>query len=342
MAKFTGSNYMKNKTPAPVGNGFGAGSITFGNVPGGVQDPNKVAYTAFGNNYNYGGDVLSKVNNNATGNYNYGSAMDAANQNYQNEMLRLQRMQLELARPGTALKYDINSAMNTARAQAGSQLNPYYQDQLNLFLKAEALKRGQEQTMNQMNMRNIEDTLGQTLESNATSRTRTAEDTGIARQATNTQEDQMQTDTGTAFDDARIEQARQLFVQGMTTSGAGARQMGKTQADRNLAEQRASEQFDLTRAAQDLFQNRTFEDLAKGDQYAQLTATKGREKATGDLASFRAKQDVYKETTTKAMEMERQRAVDQAAGNIYTTNLQNWISGIGDTKTRQATREAYM
>lgn len=327
MAKFTGSNYMKNNTKTTDG-GVGAGTITFG--AGGTYDPN-----------NYMG-LNKNTSTNTSGNYNYGTSMDAANQNYQNEMLRLQRQALELARPGTALKYDITGAMNTARAQAGSQLNPYYQDQLNLFLKAEALKRGQEQTMNQMNVRNIEDSLNQQTQANATTRQRTAEDTGIARAATNTQEDQMQTDTGTAFDDARIEQARQLFVQGMTTSGAGRQQIGRTQADRNTAEQRASEQFDLTRAAQDLFQTRTFEDLSTSDQLAQLTATKGKEKATFDLASFIANQDVYKETTTTAMEMERLKAIDQAAGNIYTTNLQNWISGIGDTKTRQATREAYM
>ena len=337
--KSTGSNYVQNKIPDAPGNGFGAGSITFG--AGGIKDPNKVAYTAFGNNYNYGGDVLSKVGNNATGNYNYGSATPQISE-FEKRSLALQQQLIDLNRPGTALTYDITGAMNTAKNQAGAQLNPYYQDQLNLFLKQEALKRGQEQTMNQMTTRNIEDTLAQQMQANTTSRTRTAEDTGIARTATNTQEDQMQTDTGTAFDDARVEQARQLFVQGMTTSGAGKQQMGRTQADRNTAEQRASEQFDQTRAAQDLFQTRTFEDLSTSDAAAQLTATKGQEKAAFDLASFMANQDVYKTITTTQMEMERQKAINQEAGNIYTTNLNNWIRGIGDTKTRIATRSAYM
>ena len=261
-------------------------------------------------------------------------ALMESNANYQRQLLELQK-------PVYAPAYDVAGARASAKAQAEAAQNPYYAKQLELFLQGESLKRQQQEKQTQMNIQNIEDTLSQTLEGNQINRARTAEDTQTQRTATNLQEDQMQQDTGTQFDEQRIEQARQLFVQGMLTSGAGQSKIGKSKADRNTMEQRASDQFDLTRAAQDLFQSRTFEDLAKSDDYANLAATKGREQENFSLASFIANQDIYKEVQAMVTENERQQAVQRDTGNYYSTALNNWIQNIRDPRQQVAARAAY-
>ena len=123
-----------------------------------------------------------------------------------------------------APKLDVAAMNAKARSQAENAVNPYYTKALNDYLEKAAFAKATEEEQTKTNIKNYEDTLAQTLAQNETTKTRTAQDTALNEAQIARTEDQFQTDSGQAFDAARIAEARRAAVAGITGGTAGASQ----------------------------------------------------------------------------------------------------------------------
>lgn len=271
------------------------------------------------------------------GQYNSQGALDANSRAYTD----YQAMLAEAMRPVAAPYYNVDAAMASAKSQAAASVNPYYDKQMELFLKGQAAELAQQKQTSEWNLRDINDTLTNTLAGNQTNRGRTAEDVQLNQEAINTNEQNMQADTGSAFDKERIAMAKSLASGGMTTSGAGAQQMTDAQGMRNTAEARQVQQYALARNAQELFKTRTFEDLAKSDEFANVTATKGTERENFSLASYITNQNIAKEVNQLVQNNQRANAIEAATKDIYSAAGNAWIRGLTNPKQQVAARGAY-
>lgn len=199
---------------------------------------------------------------------------------------QLAALQQQLAYQPKLPQFDIMGNYNRARSQAEKAVNPLYQKYLKDFLAKQAIQKQNKQGETALTKKSNALELSQTLAENNVNRTRTAEDTTNALQQIGVQEGQMQQDTGTQFDQERRQNAEALAAAGLTTSGIGAQNMFEQQQQRNISEERQVKEFNNQRDAKKLFQARTFEDLARGDQNAQDIAKNKDEAAQFDLDAY--------------------------------------------------------
>lgn len=244
------------------------------------QDPNKVRMTLNGVDYNFAGDPIPKQNN------------QAASSKYAQELADMRRQIQSLSVPQPyipkLISFDIMGNYQRAQKQAEKAVNPLYNKYLNDFLAGQKQQKKIEQDRynlaKESNRLELENTLGE----NQLSRGRTAEDFMTAITQLGEQEGQMQEDTGRQFDSDRRMLAEQNAAAGMTTSGIGAAAMFEQQDLRNISEERQVKEFNNQREAKQLFKDRTFEDLARGDELAQKVAGQRDKKAKFDLDAFLA------------------------------------------------------
>lgn len=262
-------------------------------------------------------------------------------QDYANLQKQINSLLNQINQRVYAPNLDITGIDAKARATAESNVNPYYVKTLNDFLASQAAKRQQQQKQFDINSKAIEDALKQDLEATALSRTRTTEDTTQKLDQIATAEDQAQVDTGTEFDQARQNQAKLLAAAGLTTSGIGKRQMtGGTEA-RNTQEERRAQQVETDRKTTQLFKDRTFEDLVKSDELANLKSERGKEQAKFDLDSFITNQGFETEAKKAQLEGERLIAVSREQSNQGRLLVNSFINSIQNPAQRQAALEAY-
>src|SRR5690606_5299536 len=97
---------------------------------------------------------------------------------------------------------------------------------------------------------------------------------------------------------------------------------------RNTQEERQTEEFDFNRKAQELFKNRTFEDLARSDELQKLATEKGEKRAKFDLDTYL--KTVEFETRAQKSVFEAQRLSDLIAEEQGQRGgmIQNYIQGI--------------
>lgn len=199
---------------------------------------------------------------------------------------QLSALQQQLAYQPKLPTFDVLGNYNRARSTAEAAVNPLYEKYLKDFLAKQQMQRENKQQETQLTREQNALELSQSLAQSAVDRTRAAEDTATGIQQLNTQEANMQQDTGTQFDINRRANAEALAASGLTTSGIGRNNMFEQEQQRNISEDRQVKEFNNQRQAKELFKTRTFEDLARGDKNAQDVATQKDKAAQFDLDSY--------------------------------------------------------
>lgn len=199
---------------------------------------------------------------------------------------QLAALQQQLAYQPKLPQFDVMANYNRARSQAERSVNPLYEKYLKDFLAKQSTQKQNKQTEVGLRKESNQIELGQTLGENQVNRTRTMEDTAAAIQRLGEQEGQMQQDTGTQFDIDRRAAAETIAAAGLTTSGIGQSKMFDLVDQRNISEERQVAEFNNQREAKKLFQTRTIEDLARGDENARTIAQQKDKEAQFDLDAY--------------------------------------------------------
>lgn len=237
-------------------------------------------------------------------------------------------------------RLDIAATQAKARADAEGAVNPYYTKQLNDFLAQQAAQRQQQQTTYDTGIKNLEDQLSQTLETNKVTGERTTADVAQNQADINQNADIFQTDSGTAADAARIAQAKQLAQAGLT-GGLGAQQKEATATQRNTAEARQEQEFQKNRNEQELFKIRTFEDLARSGEYAAKSTEKGKAAAKFDLDSFIQNLGFEEKAARDKLEIERQNEILSKTQQMQSNAYRQYLAGIRDPAQLVAAQQLY-
>lgn len=205
------------------------------------------------------------------------------------------------------ISFDILGNYKRAQSQAEKAVNPRYNKLLQDFLAGQAEKkkiaRGRFDLAKESNQLELQNTLRE----NQVARGRTTEDFMSAIQQLGEQETNFQEDSGRQFDTDRRMLAEQNAASGMTTSMGAARMFEATDL-RNISEERQVKEFNNQREAKQLFRDRTFEDLARGDEYARKISAQRDKEAKFDLDSYLT--ELAQEERTRRADLEFQRLTD--------------------------------
>lgn len=200
-----------------------------------------------------------------------------------NQLAALQR---QLAYQPKLPVFDVMGNYNRARSQAEAAVNPLYDKYLRDFLAGQQVQRTNKQQQTDLTKESTALELQQALAGNDVQRTRTAQDVASAIEKIGEQEQMFQEDTGTQFDTDRRALAEDVAARGLTTSGLGRGQIYDQNNKRNLDEGRQVKEYNNQREAKKLFQARTFEDLARGDDDSRNIAAQKDKQANFDLEAY--------------------------------------------------------
>lgn len=240
-----------------------------------------------------------------------------------------------------APKLDLSSIYSQASSKAQANVNPFYTKQLNDFVAQQGQEKALQQQQTQMNIKNLQDQLANTLQGNEISGQRTSQDVLQNEQQLGIKADQQQQDQGTQFEDARLAQAKQLAGQGLTTSGVGQQQAEKSLTDFNTQESRQAADTAQQNQAQELFKSRTFEDLARSGKLATQAEGKGEEQANFDFNKFVQQQGFDLSSKTSSLESERLARVAQETQAQGKLLVNNWIGSLSNPAQRLAAAQQY-
>jgi hypothetical protein len=130
--------------------------------------------------------------------------------------------------PAKAANFDIKGAYNSAYGQAAGSVNAMYDKYLNTFLDQQRNAMAKQQNIYQNTQQGYDTALKNTEEANKLTGERSQQDFYQAKDQTNLQQDQFQTDSGTEFAISRIEEARKTAQSG-ATGGLSAQKTANTQ-----------------------------------------------------------------------------------------------------------------
>lgn len=297
---------------------------------GAGADPYKVFTSVGGKNFNAAGDLIPAPKPAGPGPSDYLKRLD--------ETLAQLR---QASQPVYAPKLNYAAINAQARKAAEKAVNPLYTRKLNDFLKEQAAKRTRQQQQFETTNQILEEDLTNALASTELQRGRTAEDVATNIDQTNVQEDQFQTDAGTAFEDQRLADARAQAAAGTLGSGSGQRQTATVAAGRNTQEQREVEKFEQSRATQQLFKSRTFEDLLKSDELQKTQTERGKKQAKFDLDAYIQDLGFQEKSTRSQLEEERQKFLQSEVVNQRSGLVTRFIDSIQNAAQRDAAYRAY-
>lgn len=231
--------------------------------------------------------------------------------------------------PAKAANFDVKGVYASAYNQAAANQNALYDKYLNNFLDQQRNATAKEQNMYKTTNENLDTALRYTEEANKLKGERTTEDTTIAKDATNLQQDQFQTDTGTEFAISRIEEARKSANAG-GTGGLSAQKTANTQEARNTGESRQVAKFDQERFGQELAKARDFEDIAIIGKQAQEKTTSGKKAAQFDLDNFIISSKLQEEKYRLQDQEDRQKAIKNERDAIASKQYSDWLLTLSD------------
>lgn len=249
--------------------------------------------------------------------------------------------QIKAQQAAYAPPLNLSSIYNQSYATAQGNVNPYYSKQLQDFQTNQAANRAIQEQQTQMNIKNLQDQLANTLSGNEISGARTSQDVLANEQQAGIKADQQQQDQGVQFDQARIAQAKQLATQGLTTSGLGGQQVEQSTDQRNTQESRQAADVAQQQQSQELFKSRTFEDLARSGELAKQSETKGETQANFDLNNYIAQQG--RDLGAQKDTLEKQRIADVLAETKRQGQLavNNFIQGLSNPAQITAAVQKY-
>lgn len=249
--------------------------------------------------------------------------------------------QIQASQAAYAPPLNLSSIYNQASSKAASNVNPYYTKQLQDFQAQQAQEKALQQQQTQMNIANLQTQLQNTLQGNQITQGRTAQDVLANEQQIGIKSDQTQQDQGTQFDQARIAQAKQLAGQGLTTSGVGQGQVAQSQTDRNTQESRQAADAAQQQQQQELFKNRTFEDLARSGELAGQAEKTGETQQNFDLNKFIQGQASQLQQQTQTLEQQRLQRVAQETQAQAKLLVNKFIQSLSNPAQRLAAAQQY-
>lgn len=228
----------------------------------------------------------------------------------------------------------------TARSQAEAAVNPVYTKYLNDFLAQQGQQKQIRQQMQDLSIKNAEQTLAQQLEQNKVTGQRTTEDTATNLANINTSADQYQTDTGQKFATDRLAQAKSVAQAGLT-GGLGAQQGEAIQTARNTEEERQGVQVQQQKDQQELSKVRTFQDLEQSGRFATQKKESGVQEAKLSLADFIAGQGIELQNKQTALEQDRQAELARTQAAVTKQQYQAFFNSISNPAQKAAFASAY-
>lgn len=240
-----------------------------------------------------------------------------------------------------APKLDLSSIYNQAQNSAAGAVNPYYTKSLADFVTQQTEAQDQFQKQQALNQQALDQQYQNTLAANQLTGQRTSQDVLGNEQQAGIKADQTQQDQGTAFDQARIAQAKQLATAGLTTSGLGGQQVAQSEAAHNTQEGRQAADLAQQNQQQELFKSRTFEDLAKSSELAGQAKTGKEQQAAFDLHNYiiNRGQDLQKQTAS--LEQQRLQALGSQTQSQAKILVNNFIQSLSDPAQRLAAAQQY-
>ena len=237
-------------------------------------------------------------------------------------------LQQQLAYQPKLPSFDIMSNYNRARSQAESAVNPLYDKYLKDFLAGQEVQKVNKQTEVGLTRETTAQELQRALETGQVNRARTAEDTRNAIADSQIKEGQMQQATGTQFDQDRRALAEQTAASGLTTSGIGQGMIYDQNNKRNLDEAQQVQEYTNQRQAKKLFETRTFEDLARGDQEANQIATSKNKAADFDLEQYLDELSTNETQFRNENEYKRLGDIASQTGTYQQAGTQSFLSSL--------------
>ncbi len=240
------------------------------------------------------------------------------------------------AAPVYAPKLDIAAINAKARKQAEGAVSPFYTKLLNDFLSQQSFNKKQQQSLYDTNVKNIQDTLDQQLETNKLTGERTTQDVAQNEAEIAQNADEFQVDSGQAFDQARLEQAK-----GSTTGGLGQQKIQQVQAARNTEESRQVQKFQVAKQQQQLFKSRTFEDLSRSTDTATKGAGKAKAAAKFDLDNYIKTAGFTEKNKRNDLELSKQQDITNKAQGYAKDAFNKYITNIANPAQRVAAAQQY-
>ena len=237
-------------------------------------------------------------------------------------------LQRQLAYQPKLPSFDIMANYNRARSQAESAVNPLYDKYLRDFLAGQEVSKANKQTEIGLTKETTAQELQRALETGQINRTRTAEDTANAIGTLNTQEGNFQRDSGTQFDVDRRAMAEGVAASGLTTSGIGQGMIYDQNNKRNLDEAQQVQEYTNQRQAKKLFETRTFQDLARGDQEANQIATSKNKAADFDLEQYLDELATNETQFRNENEYKRLSDIGEQTGTYEQAGTQSFLSSL--------------
>jgi hypothetical protein len=214
-----------------------------------------------------------------------------------------------------------------------------YDKYLNTFLDQQRNAMAKQQNIFQNTQQGYDTALKNTEEANKLTGERTQQDFYQAKDQTNLQQDQFQTDSGTEFAISRIEEARKTAGAG-GTGGLSAQKTANTQEARNTGEARQVEKFDQEKFTQELVKARTFEDLAISSKLAQEKTATGKKAAQFDLDNYIVASQLEERSYRDKDQENRNKDIIEERDYIAREQYQNWLRTLSDP-VRVATAAKY-
>lgn len=241
-------------------------------------------------------------------------------------------LQQQLAYQPKLPSFDISGNYARARTQAEAAVNPLYDKYLKDFLAQQQVRQQNKQQEVGIAKESIAQELQQNLGQSAVDRTRVGEDTATAIEDLTRSEANFQRASGTQFDTDRRALAETNAAAGLTTSGIGQGRMYDQNIMRNLDEGQQVQEYGNQREAKKLFETRTIEDLARGDENARAVSTNKTKGVDFDLESYM--DELAADETNFRNENEYKRLSDvstqsQSYANAGTQSFLSSLAGAG-------------
>lgn len=257
---------------------------------------------------------------------NYGALSGQQSQQYNSLLYSMSQV-----RPGQILggaMNTANSAWNSAYAAAQTQGNQWYNSMIGQLQSDTAAEENAQQNLAQNSLTGIQENLGNVLQQNQITGQRTQQDTATTLSNMATAQQGQLAQTGLASDTQTRAMQAQQGAAGTATSGLGQGQQATAQMGARLQSQQEQQGFNIQTAAQNLFQNRTMEDLSRGSDIAQQQADLQSQATNFSLQSYITQLGAQTNQIGEQYYQASQGMINAAAGQNYDTSINNYLGGL--------------
>lgn len=226
-----------------------------------------------------------------------------------------------------AAYYNSGQAYQTALGQAHGTVDPLYNKMINDF---NAQMDAQVQNYNQQNQlanTGIENTLQNLLQNNQITGQRVGEDTSTALSNLANYQGNYKETEGMGFDQAQRALQGNLGAAGTATSGLGQQQVGAAQRQERLGQEAQGQQYQTQRVAQQLFMNRSLEDLSRSSAQAGTSAGLQKQGAQLSLNQQLTQSAMAREQGLQSYQQQQNAALQSQAAANYGLGLSDWLKG---------------